>query len=169
MANRPERERTRLDLNPADNPADYNPADYPADEPMPAPAPVNQPVHQPMVEEQVVDSHARRVRVVRTVCTVINLVCGLFAIVLGLHVLLVLFDANPNNGFASLVNSWSGGISLGLRGLFTPDNEKLQVLLNDGLAAVAWLIIGAVSTYAIRQFALPGPRRTVQYRRQIVE
>jgi len=132
MANRPERERTRLDLNPAD---------FPADEPVPTPAPVNpamnQPVNQPMVEEEVVDSQARRVRVVRTVCTVINLICGLFAIVLGLHVLLVLFDANPNNGFASLINSWSGGISLGLRGLFTPDNEKLQVLLNDGLAAIA--------------------------------
>lgn len=152
MARRPDWERTRLDLNPAD-------------EPMP---PV-EPVVHPMVEDEVTDSHARRVRVVRTVCTIINLICGLFAVVLGLHIVLVLFEANPNNGFASLVENFSGAVSLGLRGLFTPDNAKLQVLFNDGLAAIAWLVIAGALTYAIRQFALPGPRRTVSYRRHVVE
>lgn len=155
MSTRPERDRTRLDLNPAEEP--------------PPPPPVAEPMAQPMIEDEVRDSHARRVRVVRTVCTIINLVCGLFAAVLGLHIILVLFEANPNNGFASFVEGFSGAVSLGLRGLFTPDNAKLQVLFNDGLAAIAWLVIAGVLTYAIRQFALPGPRRTVQYRRHIVE
>lgn len=152
MANRPEWERTRLDLNPADEPT-----------------PAVEPVVHPMVEDEVVDSQARRVRVVRTVCTVINLVCGLFAVVLGLHIILVLFDANPNNGFASFVDGFSSAVSLGFRGLFTPDNAKLQVLFNDGLAAIAWLVIAGALTYAIRQFALPGPRRRVSYRRRVVE
>lgn len=150
MTERPEwdRDRTRLDLNPADVP---------------------EPVARPVVEEEVVDSRMRRARVVRTVCAIINLVCGLFAIVLSLHVILVLANANPNNGFASFVDDFSSMVSLGLRGLFTPGNAKVQVLLNDGLAAIVWLVIAGALTYAIRQFALPGPRRDVRYRRQFVE
>lgn len=118
-----------------------------------------------VVEERVADPERGRVRVVRSVCAAINIVCGLFAIVLATHVILVLFEANPNNGFASLVDSWSSAVSLGLRGLFTPESEKLSVLLNDGLAAIAWLVIAGVLTYAIRHFALPGPGYPVRYRR----
>jgi hypothetical protein len=154
MRNEPEwDDRTRLDLNPADEP--LSPA---------------APTVQRATEEEVVDTYARRVRVVRTVNTIINLLCGLFAVVLALHIVLVLANANPSNGFASFVDSFSSAVSLGLRGLFTPASVKLQVLLNDGLAAIVWLLIGAALTYAIRQFALPGPRRSIRhYRRGVVQ
>lgn len=150
MRHRPEwdDDRTRLDLNPMDEPAPV------AGEPL-------------VEEEEVVDPRMRRVRVVRTVCAIINLICGVFAVVLGLHVILVLADANQHNGFASLIDSWSAAVSLGLRGLFTPDSPKLQVLLNDGLAAIAWVLIAWALTYAIRQFALPGPGHAVRYRRAV--
>lgn len=143
-------DRTRLDPYPADDPR------------------VADPAADPLVEEsEVVDPQSGRVRAVRVVTGIINLVCWLFALVLGVNILLVLAEANPNNGFASLIDSWSSAVSLGLRGLFTPDNVKLQTLLNDGLAALAWLLIAAVLTYAIRQFALPGPGRAA-YRRRVV-
>jgi hypothetical protein len=141
-----EMDRTRMDLHPMDQPA---------------------PVAPLVEDEEVVDPRARRIRVVRRVCAVINMVCGLFALVLGLHVLLVLANANPNNGFASFVDSFSSAVSLGLRSLFTPENHKLQVFLNDGVAAIAWLVIAAALTYAIRQFALPGPPTAVRYRRTV--
>jgi len=112
-----------------------------------------------------IDADARRVRTVRVVCTIITAVCGLFALILGAHIVLVLANANPANGFASLVDDLSSAVSLGLRDLFTPDNEKARVLLNDAAAALAWLLIGAGLTYLIRRLALPaGPRRT-RYRR----
>jgi hypothetical protein len=141
----PEWDRTRRDLPPIDDPR----------------APGAE------VEDSVVDPERRRVRTVRAVCAVINLVCGLFAIVLATHIVLVLAEANPSNGFASFVDDWSAAVSLGLRGLFTPGSEKLQTLLNDGLAAIAWLVIAGVLTYAIRQFTLPGPDRPVRYRRVV--
>lgn len=141
----PEWDRTRRDLPPVEDPR----------------------YHQPAVEGRVVDPELRRIRVVRAVCAVINIVCGLFAAVLALHIVLVLFDANPNNGFASFVDGFASAVSLGLRGLFTPDTHKLQILFNEGLAAIAWLAIAAVLTYAIRQFALPGPDRRVRYRRVV--
>jgi hypothetical protein len=141
-----ERDRTRMDLHPMDEP-----------DPL-----------APLVEdEEVVDPRARRVRTVRKVCAVINLICGLFAVVLGLHILLVLANANPNNGFASFVDSFASAVSFGLRSLFTPDSVKLRIFLGEGVAIIAWLLIGAALTYIIRQFALPGPRTAVRYRRTV--
>jgi hypothetical protein len=141
-----ERDRTRMDLHPMDDPA---------------------PVAPYVADEEVVDPRAGRYRVVRRVCAVITIVTTVFAVVLGLHVLLVVADANQKNGFASFIDSFASAVSLGFRGLFTPSSEKARVLLNDGVAAIAWLLIGAVLTYAIRQFALPGPRDAVRYRRTV--
>jgi hypothetical protein len=147
--NSPDWDRTRMDLHPAD--------------PLPEPA-----VSEPVVEEEVTDPRLRRVRAVRIVSAIINFICGLFAVVLAVHIILVLGNANPANGFASFIDSWSSAISLGLRNLFTPDSLKLRVLFNDGLAAIGWLVIAGVLTYLIRQFTLPGPRTPVQYRRRVV-
>lgn len=141
-----ERERTRMDLHPMDEPEPLSPA---------------------VREDEVVDTRARRVRTIRKVTAVINLVCGLFAVVLGLHILLVLANANPNNGFASFVDSFAGAVSFGLRTLFTTDSAKLQIFLGEGVAIIAWVLIATALNYLIRQFALPGPRTAVRYRRTV--
>jgi hypothetical protein len=101
-----------------------------------------------------------------TVCGLIDLICGLFAIVLAIHIVLVFGEANTGNGFAGLIDTWSAHVSLGLRGLFTPDGVALRTLLNDGLAAVLWLIIGAVVTDLIVRIGPAGSRR-VWYRRTV--
>ncbi|MFC4855156.1 hypothetical protein [Actinophytocola glycyrrhizae] len=132
-------DRTRLDLNPAD----------------PPPA-----VAEPVAAEEVADADHSRRRAVNVVCTIINAVCAIFAVVLALHIVLVIGEANQGNGFAALINDWSGAVSLGLRDLFVPENLKLRTFLNDGLAAIAWLAIAGLLTYLIRRLALPGPRRT---------
>jgi hypothetical protein len=103
-----------------------------------------------------------RTRAVRTVSSIVTIICGLFAAVLAAHIIMVLGEANPANGFAAFVRGFAGGVSLGFDNLFTPANTKTQVLFNDGLAALAWLGIGAVVTMLIRRFALPGPRRPVR-------
>lgn len=130
--------------------------------------PVDRPVApQYEVREEVVDSEERRVRTVRMICSVVSYVTRLFAVVLLGHIVLVMFEANPDNPFASLVGHWASGVSLGLHNLFTPDNAKLRTLLNDGSAAILWLIIGASINFLIRRFTLPGPRRSVRYRRTV--
>lgn len=128
----------------------------------------------PLAEAQ--DREQRRwnqTRTVRMVCTIITVICGLFATVLAAHIVMVIGEANPTNGVATFVRSWAGGVSLGLDGLFAQDNIKTQVLLNSGLAALAWLALGAVTTMLIRRFALPGPRRPLRHvtlsRRKITE
>jgi len=138
---------------------------YPEDDPR---YPVRPPHgYQPdSPREEIVERPAARIRVIHTVCALIHTVCGLFAIVLAIHIVLVFGEANASNGFAGFVNTWSSGVSLGLHNLFTPEGVKLRTFLNDGLAAVLWLVIGAVLTDVIARIGLPGPRR-VWYRRTV--
>ena len=127
-------------------------------------------VEPPLVESpsplaQALDRQQRRsdrTRMVRIVCTIVNVLCGLFAVVLVAQIILVMGEANPANGVASFVRGFSSAVSLGLDNLFTPANPKLQVLLNDGFAAIVWLAFGAVVTTLIRRFALPNPRELMR-------
>lgn len=152
-------DRTRLNPYPA---ADPPTVQQPAASRGPAP-----PHGDEVVEEGIENPDYRRIRTVGIVCTVINVITVAFAVVLGVHIVLVLGEANMANGFASFVDSWAAGVRLGLNGLFTPDNAKLATLFNEGLAAILWLVIGGVLTYLIRRFALPGPRRLRRYRRVV--
>jgi hypothetical protein len=108
------------------------------------------------------DRRVKRARTVRMVCAGITFVCALFAVVLATHIILVLAEANPRNGFASFVDGFASAVSLGFEGLFTPGSAKAAVLFNHGAAALIWLLIGAALNYLIRKFALPGP--TTRYR-----
>jgi hypothetical protein len=99
---------------------------------------------------------------VRIVCTIVNVVCGLFAVVLVAQIVMVMGAANPANGVASFVRGFSGAVSLGFDNLFTPASVKFQVLLNDGCAAIVWLALGAVVTTLVRRLALPSRRELVR-------
>ncbi|WP_285639367.1 hypothetical protein [Lentzea sp. NBRC 102530] len=125
-------------------------------------------VNEPVVEEVVErDDDYRRVRTVRTVCAIIDIVCWTFAIVLLVHIFLVIAGANAGNGFFQFVAGWADGITLGLDGLFTPDNASVATLLNEGLAALLWLVIGALLTNLITRVALPSGHRRAWYRRTV--
>ena len=129
----------------------------------PPPEPYGTP-YEPAPAEEIVERTHPRLRVVRTINALIHLVCAVFALVLAVHIVLVQGSANSANGFARLISEWSSGVSLGLRNLFTPDSEKLRTFLNDGLAAVLWLVIGSILTDVITRIGVPGPKR-VWYRR----
>jgi hypothetical protein len=126
-------------------------------------------VNDPVVEERVVEERDdyRKARTVRTVCAVIDIVCWTFAIVLLVHIFLVVAGANAGNGFFQFVAGWASGITLGLDGLFTPDNQSVAVLFNEGLAAALWLIIAALLTNLITRLALPADHRRAWYRRTV--
>jgi hypothetical protein len=104
-----------------------------------------------------------RTRTVGMICLIINIIGGVFAVVLAANIIMVLGEANPANGVASFVRGFASAVTLGFDNLFSPDNAKTQVLLNDGLAALMWLGLAAVVTMLIRRFALPGPRRPSRY------
>ncbi|MEU8413824.1 hypothetical protein AB0C24_13620 [Amycolatopsis japonica] len=98
-----------------------------------------------------------RRRTVSVACTLIRVLCGLFAAALVAWIVLVFGEANPANGVAEFVRGFAAGVSLGFDDLFTPADAKFRVLLNRGLAAIVWLGIGSLATMLIRRFALPRP------------
>ncbi|WP_158887645.1 hypothetical protein [Amycolatopsis anabasis] len=75
----------------------------------------------------------------------------IFAAILVLHVIFVIGEANTENGIVSWISSWADGLSIGFKDLFTPDDVKLRVLVNYGIAALFWLIVSAILARIIRR------------------
>lgn len=61
---------------------------------------------------------------------------------LGLWILLFLLDANRGNVFVEFVRGTAGWLSWWSQDIFTMDTEWLRVVLNYGLPAVIYLLIG---------------------------
>lgn len=133
---------------------------------MSAPGPYGEP--GPVERDEVVVEPGGRLRVARALNGLISLVTSLFALVLALHIVLVVAEANMGNGFAQFVQSWAAAVDLGMDNLFTPSSEKARIALNEGVAAILWLIIGGALTTIIGRVLLPGPERRVWYRRHSV-
>lgn len=74
-----------------------------------------------------------------------------FALVLVLHVIFVVGDANADNVIVSFVREWAQPLSVGFRDLFEPADPKLDVLVNYGIAAIFWLIVSSLVAKIIRR------------------
>jgi hypothetical protein len=98
---------------------------------------------------------ASRSRVVGLLADVVRWVGLIFAVVLVVHVVLTVGEANPANGIARFVRTIADAVSLGFKDLFNKpaDDPKLRVLLNYGLAALFWLIVSTVIARLIRRLA----------------
>lgn len=75
---------------------------------------------------------------------VISGVGALFALVEVVYILLILFNANPVNAFYRFVQSIAEPLALFFPGLFNLVNDKLEIILNYGLAAVFWLVVTGI-------------------------
>ncbi|MFC8147775.1 hypothetical protein ACFUKV_39430 [Streptomyces paradoxus] len=77
-------------------------------------------------------------RTALTICTIADIAAGL----LGLWIVLYLLDANQGNPFVGFVHGTADWLSGWARDIFTMDTEGLRVVLNYGLPAVVYLLIG---------------------------
>jgi hypothetical protein len=107
-------------------------------------------------EEEVVAVPDGRTRAVRAIIGVIRFITGLFALVLVLHIVLVLAGANFGNSFAQFIQDFAANVNLGLNTLFTFENDSIRIAVNEGLAALLWLIIGIGLTTLIARVFAPG-------------
>ena len=76
--------------------------------------------------------------------SLVRIVTVVFAAVLVIHVVLVVASANPENGVAQAIAAAADHLTLGLGDLFAPSSPSLAVILNYGLPAVVWLIVGII-------------------------
>jgi uncharacterized membrane protein len=83
--------------------------------------------------------------------TVIVIAAAAAAIILAVHVVFVVFEANGANGIVKTINSWADSLAWNFKDIFTPTNPKTAALVNYGLAAVIYLIVGRVLAAVIRR------------------
>lgn len=107
-----------------------------------------------------VEQEQRRRRSPVARATVVGVLAGLvrwvglvFALILVIHVLLTVGNANPDNGITVFFADAADPLALAFRNLFTPENAELRVLVNYGLAALFWLIVSGIVARLIRRLA----------------
>lgn len=71
-------------------------------------------------------------------------VTAIFALIEAVYILLIVLGANTANAFFTFVRSLAEPLALFFPGLFGTGNYTMDVLLNYGLAAVFWLVIGSI-------------------------
>ena len=94
-----------------------------------------------------------RANVVGVVASVGRWVGLAFALVLVVHVLLTVGDANPVNAITRFFSATADPLALAFKSLFRPENDRLRVLVNYGLAALFWLVVSGVLSRLIRRLA----------------
>ncbi|MGI5994226.1 hypothetical protein [Saccharomonospora viridis] len=72
------------------------------------------------------------------------------ATVLVLHVIFVVGAGNPDNGIVSFVSEAADVAVIGFKDLFVPEDPKLAVLLNYGIAAIFWLVASSIAVRIVR-------------------
>jgi len=83
--------------------------------------------------------------------SVLRIVGMLIVLVLVLHIVLTLLDANPANTIATTINQLADTFNLGLSNLFLPPDDKLRIVLNYGTAALVWFAITSVVVRIVRR------------------
>jgi hypothetical protein len=81
----------------------------------------------------------------------VRLVTRLAALVLVMHVVFQVFHANRGNGLVRFTGTLADQLALGLRDLFLLTDPRWETLVNYGLAALVWLIGGAVVAGLVRR------------------
>lgn len=90
-------------------------------------------------------------RVARAFVALVRLVCGFLALALVAHIVLSIFDANPDNVITRTVADIADAAALPFADLFTPADETLRLLVTYGLAALCWLLVAGIVTGVARR------------------
>jgi len=99
------------------------------------------------------DLRALTRKVLTVAASVIRILTVVFAAILVVHVVLSVAGANPSNGITIFFRDLASNLTLGIGDLFLPSSESLRIILNFGLAAVVWIVIGIVVSKLLNALA----------------
>jgi hypothetical protein len=83
-------------------------------------------------------------RIFSLVATIVRTVCSVIAAVIVIHAVFVLFEANPANALVEFTAGWRDTFGWFTEDLFTPSDPKIAEAINDGLAALTWVVAGSL-------------------------
>jgi hypothetical protein len=88
----------------------------------------------------------------------IRLAAGIVAAVIVLGILFIVLEANPDNAIVSAVDDVARALVGPFDGMFSLDHAKATVAVNWGIAALAYLIIGALIAWLVALIGTAGVR-----------
>ncbi|GAA2638372.1 hypothetical protein SMC26_35050 [Actinomadura fulvescens] len=94
-----------------------------------------------------------RKRAVNVVAWLISLVTTVVVLILAVHIVFVTFEANTANDLVNTVGDWADGLAWQFKDVFQPDDHKVEVAVNYGLAALVYLIVGRILTSLVRRLS----------------
>ena len=89
------------------------------------------------------------------IASVVRFITSLFAAILLVQMILLLFGANPLNVITVVIGAIANSLTLGLATLFLFVNPIVQVIVSYALPAIAWVIIGSIIVAILRAVARP--------------
>lgn len=92
-------------------------------------------------------------RVVTALAALVRLAARVAALSVLLYAIFTVLKANPANVWYQFVETLASSLSLGLANLFQFADPRWTTLVNYGLAALVWLIIGSAVAGLIRRTA----------------
>lgn len=97
------------------------------------------------------NSQRRRGDTANVVARVVSVISIVVAVIFALHVFFSLANANQGNGFVQFIYGLAKVLVLGFGDVFTPDDAKIGLVLNYGLAAIIYLVVGHLIVRALRR------------------
>jgi hypothetical protein len=96
---------------------------------------------------------------------IVQLAAGVVAAIIAAGILLVVLEANPSNDIVSAVHDAAKDLAGPFDGMFTLDSAKATIAVNWGIAAVVYLVVGALVARLIAAIGVAGSggRRVVRY------
>ncbi len=83
-------------------------------------------------------------RIFSLLATTVRVVCSVIAALIVVHAIFVLFEANPTNPLVTFTAGWRDTFGWFTKDLFTPSDPKIAEAINDGLAALIWVVVGSL-------------------------
>jgi hypothetical protein len=75
---------------------------------------------------------------------VIQTIAGIIAAIIIIGIVLVLIKANPNNDIVDFIHDIGAFFARPFRDLFPRSNPREDIVINWGIAALAYLLLGAI-------------------------
>lgn len=96
-------------------------------------------------------TQATRAKAVRWASSIVSIGSAVFAVALAMHIVFVVFGANTENPLVTFAADLADGLVIFFHDLFTPEDDRVGVLVNYGMAAVFWLVVGRIVIAALRR------------------
>jgi len=97
------------------------------------------------------ETRERHGNVATIVARTVAIFTGAVAFIFVLHIFFSLTGANQSNGFVQFVYGMAKVFVLGFGDVFTPDDAKIGLVLNYGVAALVYLVVGQLVARALRR------------------